>query len=184
MAAFNAYIDEAGDEGSITPDVPGQGSSEWLVLGAVIVPEEDDLHLSHAVDDLRKLLNRPPPKPLHFRDLKHNKRRAAMDTLATYPFVASIVALWKPPQGCRKGFPTAALFVQLGVSASCGAVDVVRGRPGSAGQSVLLEPCHHQLRPSSGLHELDSERPGMSDTPRLHPRLPTSEPDHQARPGG
>jgi hypothetical protein len=99
MAAFNAYIDEAGDEGFVTLTLPGQGSSEWLVLGAVIVRDEDDLALSHAVDDLRVLLNKPPPKPLHFRKLRHNAKRAAMDRLATYDFVFSIVALWKPPQG-------------------------------------------------------------------------------------
>lgn len=105
MADYNAYIDEAGDEGFVTVTVPGQGSSEWLIVGAVIVPEEDDLMLSHAVDDLRQLLNKPPPKPLHFRNLRHNARRAAMDKLATYPFTFTIVAPWKPPQGAGKAFP-------------------------------------------------------------------------------
>jgi hypothetical protein len=105
VAAYNAYIDEAGDEGFVTTTVPGQGSSEWLIVGAVIVREEDDLAMSHAVDDLRALLDRPPPKPLHFRTLKHNARRAAMDVLGAYGFVASIVALWKPPQGAGKSFP-------------------------------------------------------------------------------
>jgi hypothetical protein len=105
VASFNAYIDEAGDEGFINLATPGQGSSEWFVLGAVIVKEEDDLPLSHAVDDLRVLLDCPPPKPLHFRNLKHNKRRASMEKLATYDFAFSIVALWKPPQGDGKAFP-------------------------------------------------------------------------------
>jgi len=87
---------------------PGEGSSEWLIVAAVIVKEEEDLPLSHAVDDLRQLLNRPPPKPLHFRDLKHNARRAAMDKLGTYDFVFSAVALWKPPgSGPGKQFPKA-----------------------------------------------------------------------------
>jgi hypothetical protein len=105
VAEYNAYIDEAGDEGFVTVTLPGRGSSEWLLVGGVIVPAEDDLTLSHAIDDLRKLLKRPPPKPLHFRKLKHNHRRASMDLLATYPFVFSIVALWKPPQGAGKAFP-------------------------------------------------------------------------------
>lgn len=100
----NAYIDEAGDEGFVTVTLPGQGSSEWLVVGAVIVPKEDDLQLSHAVDDLRMLLKRPPPKPLHFRKLGHNAKRAAMDKLATYDFTFAVVALWKPTQG-GKTFP-------------------------------------------------------------------------------
>lgn len=96
MACFNAYIDESGDEGFTNVATPGQGSSEWLILGAVLVPEEDDRQLSNVVDDLRALLNKPPPKPLHFRDLKHPAKRAAVTQLATYPFVFSVVALWKP----------------------------------------------------------------------------------------
>ena len=107
MAAYNAYIDEAGDEGFVTVTTPGRGSSEWLVLGGVLVKEEEDLALSHAVDDLRQLLNKPPPKPLHFRNLKHNTKRAAMDKLATYGFVFSVVALWKPNQGTGRTFPAA-----------------------------------------------------------------------------
>lgn len=98
---FNAYIDEAGDEGFVTVTIPGRGSSEWFVVGAVIVPKENDLLLSHAVDDLRTLLNRPPSKPLHFRNLGHNPRRAAMNRLGQYGFTFSVVALWKPTQGGR-----------------------------------------------------------------------------------
>jgi hypothetical protein len=96
MACFNAYIDESGDEGFTNVTIPTQDSSEWLVLAGVLVPEESDLELSRAVDDLRTYLEKPPPKPLHFRDLKHPKKRAAMARLARYPFVFSVVALWKP----------------------------------------------------------------------------------------
>lgn len=98
---LNAYIDEAGDEGFVTVTLPGRGSSEWFVVGAVIAPKENDLELSHAVDDLRTLLERSPPKPLHFRHLGHNQRRAAMDLLGRRPLTFSIVALWKPTQGDR-----------------------------------------------------------------------------------
>jgi hypothetical protein len=96
VPCFNAYIDEGGDEGFKDLLLPARGSSECLILAGVLVPEEDDLTLSHAVDDLRALLNKPPPKPLHFRDLKHPGKRAAMTKLAGYPFVFSVVALWKP----------------------------------------------------------------------------------------
>jgi hypothetical protein len=101
---FNAYIDEAGDEGFKNPAQVGPGtSSEWLVLAAVIVPAEDDLVRSRAVDSLRALLNKPPPKPLHFRFLKqHSKKRAAMAALAQEPFVFSTVAIWKP--GITSGY--------------------------------------------------------------------------------
>lgn len=95
---FNVYIDESGDEGFRNPGQIGHAtSSEWLVLGGVIVPEEDDLALSRVVDRLRVLLNKPPPKPLHWRFLKkHEKKRAAMASLATEPFTFSVVAIWKP----------------------------------------------------------------------------------------
>jgi len=96
MACFNAYIDESGDEGFKDVSIPAKNSSEWLVLAGVLVPEENDLPLSRAIDDLRAYLNKPPPKPLHFRDLKHPAKRAAMGRLAGYPFVFSVVALWKP----------------------------------------------------------------------------------------
>ena len=96
MPHFNAYIDESGDEGFKDVAIPAQGSSEWLVLAGLLLPEENDHQLSQALDDLRALLNKPPPKPLHFRDLKHPAKRAAMLRLATYPFVFSVVALWKP----------------------------------------------------------------------------------------
>lgn len=95
---FNAYIDEGGDEGFKNPGQVGPGtSSEWLVLAAVVVPDEDDLKLSTTVDSLRQLLNKQPPKPLHFRLLKkHEKKRAAMNALAAEPFIFSAVAIWKP----------------------------------------------------------------------------------------
>jgi hypothetical protein len=93
---FNVYIDESGDEGFKTPESPSGGSSEWLVLAGVIVPEEEDLARSHTVDRLRALLNKPPPRPLHFRKLRHGQRRAAMAALAQEPFVFAAVALNKP----------------------------------------------------------------------------------------
>ncbi len=97
-AHFNAYIDEAGDEGFKDPGKVGPAtSSEWLVLAAVIVPDEDDQERAKAVDSLRALLNKPLPKPLHFRHLKkHEKKRAAMNALAAEPFLFSTVAIWKP----------------------------------------------------------------------------------------
>lgn len=96
MACFHAYIDESGDEGFKDVTIPTQNSSEWLVLAGVLVPEERNLELSRAVDDLRAYLRKPPPKPLHFRDLKPPAKKAGMVRLAGYPFVFSVVALWKP----------------------------------------------------------------------------------------
>jgi|GEM_PF-4183155 len=72
-------------------------SSDWLVRGAVLAPAEHDLHLSRTADQLRTLLNKPPPKPLDWRYLKtHHRKLAATRLLARTPFVFSIVATWKP----------------------------------------------------------------------------------------
>lgn len=99
---FNAHIDEAGDDGFSNlgrwgPRRDGD-SSLWLILGAVLVLEEQDRERTAALDRLRALLNRPPPKPLHWRDLKtdHTKKRRAIALLAAEPLVCSFVALWKP----------------------------------------------------------------------------------------
>jgi hypothetical protein len=77
--------------------VLGSGSSEWLVLAGVIVPEENDLALSGCVDALRALLKKPPPNPLHFRKLRrHGQKRAAMALLAKEDLTFSAVAIHKP----------------------------------------------------------------------------------------
>lgn len=75
-ATFVAYIDEAGDEGFKF----GQGSSEWFVLGAVILRRASEMPEIKLIDDVRARLNRgraadrqfPAKKALHFRDLQHD----------------------------------------------------------------------------------------------------------------
>lgn len=66
---FAVYIDESGDEGFQF----ARGSSDWLVLAAVIVEREHDLATVRLVEDVRALLGRPG-RALHFRDLKHEQR--------------------------------------------------------------------------------------------------------------
>lgn len=100
---FNAYIDESGDEGFRKLGERAKGasdaSSEWLVLAAVLMFEEQDRERTQAVDRLRELLNRASTRaPLHWRDLRndHSKKRRVMDLLAGEPLIFSVVALWKP----------------------------------------------------------------------------------------
>ncbi len=72
---FQVYIDESGDEGFKF----GAGSSAWFVLSAVVLKaavEPDEVKL---VDAVRATLNKPPNKPLHFRDLKHHQRLVYVD---------------------------------------------------------------------------------------------------------
>ncbi len=99
---FNAYIDESGDEGFTRIGWRARGvqeaSSEWLLLGAVLVFEEQDAERTRAVDRLREVVGRTQSrKPLHWRDLRndHGKKRRAMDLLAGEPLVFSAVAMSK-----------------------------------------------------------------------------------------
>jgi hypothetical protein len=75
---FVVYLDEAGDEGFQFD----RGSTEWFVLSAVIVRKREDAAIVRLVDDVRKQLDRPPRKPLHFRDLRHEHRLPFVDRIA------------------------------------------------------------------------------------------------------
>lgn len=104
--AFNAYIDEAGDEGWKRLGERAKGadaSSEWLILVGVLILEEQDTERTRAIDRLRREISRKPgrgepPKSLHWRDLRndHSKKRRAIRLLAEEPLWFSAVALYKP----------------------------------------------------------------------------------------
>ena len=88
--AFNAYIDETGDEGWRKTGRRRFGAidaaSEWFILGAAILHAERDAQEARTVDELRKLVDRThSKKPLHWVDLKtnHSKKRRAADCLGT-----------------------------------------------------------------------------------------------------
>lgn len=76
-ASFVIYVDESGDEGFSFD----RGSSEWFVLSAVVTRKDTDLATVKLVDTVRAKLGKPPKKPLHFRDLRHEHR---------VPFIAEI----------------------------------------------------------------------------------------------
>lgn len=101
---LNAYIDESGDEGFTRLGWRARGvesaSTEWLILGAVIVPAEVDAERTAVVAELRDVVNRTQSrKPLHWRDLRndHSKKRRAMDLLSKQRFRYAVVAMHKPP---------------------------------------------------------------------------------------
>lgn len=102
LQSLNAYIDESGDEGFTRLGWRKRGiqaaSTEWLVLGAVVVPSEVDAERTRIVDELRELVGRTRShKPLHWRDLRndHDKKRVAMDLLAQQRFRCCFVAMHK-----------------------------------------------------------------------------------------
>lgn len=84
---FYAYIDEAGDEG-ITKlrdkknGEPG-GQSRWLVLGGILVSSETDKTLPKIRDEIVSLFPKKKGRDLHFRELKHEQKVVAVDTIAS-----------------------------------------------------------------------------------------------------
>lgn len=73
---FNVYIDEAGCEGyKIKEGV--WVSSEWFMVGALIVRNNNDLELSRCVDKIKSHIKfeKGKLKPLHFSELNHEKRK-------------------------------------------------------------------------------------------------------------
>jgi len=94
-ASFVAYIDEAGDEGfKFLPNEAG--SSRWFVLSAVVFRHSGTLAPVQALAEVRTTLNVEAKKPIHFRDLKHEKRVVCTSIIAKYPFRTVTVASYKP----------------------------------------------------------------------------------------
>ena len=92
---FRVYIDESGDEG-FKFERPGQGSSRWFVLSAIITREEYDLAVVKLVDRVRQRLNKAPRTPLHFRNLKHEHRLPYVDEISKARLRAVSVLIHKP----------------------------------------------------------------------------------------
>lgn len=98
-ATFVAYIDEAGDEGFKL----GKGSSEWFVLGAVILRRASEMPEIKLIDDVRARLNRgraadrqfPAKKALHFRDLQHDVRKYYASRIAQANLTSAVVLIKK-----------------------------------------------------------------------------------------
>lgn len=89
---FLACIDESGDEGFKFD----AGSSEWFVLSGIIFKHADELAQVKLVDEVRLLLNRPPKKPLHFRDMRHEHRLPYVERIANADLRIVSVLVHKP----------------------------------------------------------------------------------------
>ena len=90
--SFVVYVDESGDEGFSFD----KGSSPWFVLSAVIIRKLNDLTTVKLVDKVRCLLDKPPKKPLHFRDLKHHQRLPFVDAISSARLRAISILIHKP----------------------------------------------------------------------------------------
>ena len=93
--SFIAYIDESGDEGFVF-NADGSGSSRWFVLSATVIRQADDLQMVSCVNDVRRLLQKPPKSPLHFVDLKHEQRVPYVRRVGELPIRTVSVLIYKP----------------------------------------------------------------------------------------
>jgi hypothetical protein len=82
---FVAYIDESGDEGYNIVPPPERRSSEWFVLGAVIVPVVSVPEIDATCAE-----------PFHFRKVQHHAKIAYVEKVASLPICATLVAFHKP----------------------------------------------------------------------------------------
>ena len=80
---FLAFIDEAGDTG-LTRVGPG-ASSEWLMLGALVVRLEREPELVTWVRDIRAKIRAKQSPALHYRNLTPDRKIVVCRELAARP---------------------------------------------------------------------------------------------------
>lgn len=93
--SFLAYVDESGDEGFVF-NKDGSGSSRWFVLSAAVIRQANDLQMVSCLNEVRKVLGKPPKTPLHFVDMKHEQRVPYIRRVGTLPIRTVNVLVYKP----------------------------------------------------------------------------------------
>src|SRR3981189_1911220 len=93
-SSFVVYIDEAGDTGFKFRNSDGsKGSSEWFIVSAVVVREEDHSAFVDEVQYHARALGKG--RRLHFVDMKHAQRIAWLTELTSAPITISSVITHK-----------------------------------------------------------------------------------------
>jgi hypothetical protein len=84
---FLAIIDEAGDTGlaKVYPTGGSKGSSEWLIIGALVVRLEREPELIPWVRDIREKIRSRQAPALHYRDLNPDRKTIVCHELAQLP---------------------------------------------------------------------------------------------------
>lgn len=77
------FIDEAGDDGlARVKPIDADGSSEWLIIAAVLVRAEDEAICRTWLDEIRTAVNALQSPTLHFRKLSPTKQLRAAELMA------------------------------------------------------------------------------------------------------
>lgn len=90
--SYITYIDEAGDPGlrRVKPD-DNPGSSEWLMVSAVVVRAENEAEVSNWISDLMRSLDSHQMRDLHFAKLSPARKLAACAYLSKLPVRCFVV---------------------------------------------------------------------------------------------
>lgn len=90
---FIAYIDESGDPGlkRVRP-IDETGSTEWLVISAVLVRRDRDNETKSWVTDLNKAVGRSHDHVIHFKDLDKDQKLVICQEMADLPIRIFCVA--------------------------------------------------------------------------------------------
>ena len=88
---YIAYIDEAGDPGlkKVRP-IDADGSSEWLILSAVLMRRKWESEVVCWVDSIRDDLGIRQRRDLHYRDLSPTRKLAAVSRISELPLRAFV----------------------------------------------------------------------------------------------
>lgn len=106
---YIAYVDEAGDPGlrKVRP-IDEDGSSEWLILGAVVMRAKREPDVGDWLQDTKKAIGVDVRGPLHFRKLSPTRRLVVAQRLAIQPLRAFAVCSnkknmrhWRNPRAER-----------------------------------------------------------------------------------
>jgi Protein of unknown function (DUF3800) len=86
-ARFVAYIDEAGESGltRVYPNGGAKGSSEWLIIGALVLRLEREPELVPWVRGIREKIRAKQAPALHYRNLNPDRKAIVCTELAALP---------------------------------------------------------------------------------------------------
>jgi len=93
--SFHAFIDESGDDGFVFLDPPQRASSEWFLVGALLVREANKAAASRELHKLIDPIELARKSPVHFTQLQHDQQVALCFGLAKLPVRTIVVAVNK-----------------------------------------------------------------------------------------
>lgn len=92
---FHVYIDEAGDPGIKLKTTKDPHWSDWFILSAVVISNENHTNADEWIEDMNRSIRRSGQSPVHYRKLSDTNRRHVCRVLASKPVRIFVVASHK-----------------------------------------------------------------------------------------